>query len=41
MAIAISCGLVVATILTLLILPTMYAAWFKITPDSENKLKQK
>lgn len=39
MAIAISCGLVVATILTLLILPTMYAAWFKITPDSENKLK--
>lgn len=41
MAIAISCGLVVATILTLLILPTMYAAWFKITPYSENKLKQK
>lgn len=41
MAIAISCGLVVATILTLFILPTMYAAWFKITPDSENKLKQK
>lgn len=39
MAIAISCGLVVATILTLLILPTMYAAWFKITPDSGNKLK--
>lgn len=38
MAIAISCGLVVATILTLLILPTMYAAWFKITPDSENKV---
>ena len=37
MAIAISCGLVVATVLTLLILPTMYAAWFKITPDSENK----
>lgn len=38
MAIAISCGLVVATVLTLLILPTMYAAWFKITPDSENKV---
>lgn len=40
MAIAISCGLVVATVLTLLILPTMYAAWFKITPDSENTIKQ-
>ncbi len=37
MAIAISCGLIVATVLTLLILPTMYAAWFKVTPDSENK----
>ena len=35
MAIAISCGLIVATILTLLILPTMYAAWFKINQDSE------
>lgn len=39
MAIAISCGLIVATVLTLLILPTMYAAWFKIAPDSENKAK--
>ncbi|WP_303995266.1 efflux RND transporter permease subunit [Megamonas hypermegale] len=38
MAIAISCGLLVATVLTLLILPTIYAAWFKITPDSENKI---
>ena len=34
MAIAISCGLFVATVLTLLILPTMYAAWFKINKDS-------
>ncbi len=34
MAIAISCGLLVATVLTLLILPTMYAAWFKINKDS-------
>ena len=40
MAIAISCGLIVATVLTLLILPTMYAAWFKITPDSENLNKE-
>lgn len=38
MAIAISCGLLVATVLTLLILPTIYAAWFKITPDSKNKI---
>ena len=38
MAIAISCGLLMATVLTLLILPTIYAAWFKITPDSENKI---
>lgn len=41
MAIAIACGLVVATVLTLLILPTMYAAWFKITPNSENTLNVK
>lgn len=38
MAIAISCGLLVATVLTLLILPTLYATWFKIKPDSENKV---
>lgn len=30
MAISVSCGLLVATILTLLILPTIYASWFKI-----------
>lgn len=41
MAIAIACGLVVATVLTLLILPTMYAAWFKITPNSKNTLNVK
>ena len=40
MAIAISCGLIVATILTLLILPTMYATWFKIMPDTENTLEK-
>jgi multidrug efflux pump subunit AcrB len=30
MAIAIMGGLVVATVLTLLALPAMYAAWFKV-----------
>lgn len=30
MAVAISGGLLVATLLTLLVLPTMYAAWFKV-----------
>lgn len=30
MAVAIASGLLVATILTLLILPTMYAAWYKV-----------
>ena len=30
MAVAIASGLVVATVLTLLVLPTMYAAWFKV-----------
>jgi multidrug efflux pump len=33
MATAIAGGLLVATILTLIVLPTMYAAWFKIKPD--------
>ncbi|CUH95759.1 putative membrane protein [Propionispora sp. 2/2-37] len=32
MAVAIAGGLLGATILTLLVLPTMYAAWFKIKP---------
>jgi multidrug efflux pump subunit AcrB len=30
MAVAIAAGLFVATILTLLVLPTMYAAWYKV-----------
>ena len=34
MAIAIAGGLFGATILTLLVLPVMYAAWFKIDPDT-------
>ncbi len=33
MAVAISGGLLVATILTLLVLPTMVAAWFKVKPE--------
>ncbi|MEY4099512.1 MAG: hypothetical protein RL300_683 [Pseudomonadota bacterium] len=34
MAVAIMGGLVVATVLTLLALPAMYAAWFRVTPTS-------
>lgn len=34
MAAAIACGLLVATVLTLLVLPTMYAACYKIKKDS-------
>lgn len=33
MAVAIASGLFVATILTLLVLPTMYAAWFKVKKE--------
>jgi multidrug efflux pump subunit AcrB len=33
MAVAIMGGLVVATVLTLLALPAMYAAWFRVQPD--------
>jgi multidrug efflux pump subunit AcrB len=33
MAVAIAGGLFGATVLTLLVLPTMYAAWFKIKPN--------
>lgn len=40
MAVAIAGGLLVATILTLLVLPTMYAAWFKIEPDSPVQIDQ-
>ena len=35
MAIAIACGLFSATVLTLLVLPAMYAAWFRVKPDSQ------
>ena len=35
MAVAIMGGLVVATVLTLLALPAMYAAWFRVKPASE------
>lgn len=34
MAVAIAGGLLGATLLTLLILPTMYAAWYKVDPNS-------
>lgn len=37
MAVAIAGGLLVATILTLLVLPTMYAAWFKVEPKSKQE----
>ena len=36
MAVAIAGGLFVATILTLIILPTMYAAWYKARPAYKN-----
>jgi len=35
MAVAIMGGLIVATVLTLLALPAMYAAWFRITPETK------
>ncbi len=38
MAVAIMGGLVVATVLTLLALPAMYAAWFRVKPASEEPL---
>jgi multidrug efflux pump subunit AcrB len=34
MAVAIMGGLIVATVLTLLALPAMYAAWFRVSPSS-------
>jgi len=39
MAIAIMGGLAVATILTLLFLPALYAAWYKVRPDSGDHFK--
>lgn len=35
MAVAIGGGLLGATVMTLLVLPTMYAAWFKVKPDTK------
>ncbi|CQR73524.1 AcrB/AcrD/AcrF family protein [Sporomusa ovata DSM 2662] len=40
MAVAIAGGLFCATVLTLLVLPTMYAAWFKVTPNSQPEQKE-
>jgi multidrug efflux pump len=37
MAVAIMGGLVVATVLTLLALPAMYAAWFRVKPPGEER----
>jgi multidrug efflux pump subunit AcrB len=37
MAVAIAGGLFVATILTLIVLPVMYAVWYKATPSYENR----
>jgi multidrug efflux pump subunit AcrB len=36
MAVAIMGGLIVATVLTLLALPAMYAAWFRVRPEGHN-----
>ena len=33
MAVALAGGIFIATILTLLVLPTMYATWYKAKPD--------
>ena len=38
MAVAIMGGLIVATALTLLALPAMYAAWFRVQPAREERL---
>ncbi len=37
MAVAIMGGLIVATALTLLFLPALYAAWFKVRPNAEER----
>ncbi len=37
MAVAIAGGLLVATILTLLVLPAMYAAWYRVSPSVETQ----
>jgi multidrug efflux pump len=38
MAVAIMGGLVVATVLTLLALPAMYAAWFRVKPPEQERV---
>ncbi|WP_371379350.1 efflux RND transporter permease subunit [Sporomusa aerivorans] len=40
MAIAIAAGLLAATVLTLLVLPTLYAAWYKVQPDQPQKCRK-
>lgn len=40
MAVAIMGGLIVATVLTLLALPAMYAAWFRVRPEAEEAAAQ-
>ncbi len=37
MAVAIAGGLLVATVLTLLVLPTMYVAWYRVRPDQKKR----
>ncbi|MGB5218900.1 MAG: efflux RND transporter permease subunit [Smithella sp.] len=36
MSVAIGGGLLVATVLTLLVLPAMYAAWYKVKPEEKD-----
>ena len=38
MAVAIAAGLLGATVLTLLVLPVMYAAWYKVQPDAAEQI---
>jgi len=40
MAVAIMGGLIVATALTLLFLPALYAAWYRVTPESRRPPQQ-
>jgi len=40
MAVAIMGGLIVATVLTLLALPAMYAAWFRVKRDERNPVAE-
>jgi multidrug efflux pump len=40
MAVAIMGGLIVATALTLLFLPALYAAWYRVTPESKRQVRE-